>query len=339
MGIIFVLLFIVVAIVTLNLVLNLCKKLAPEGKAAKASSAKIVVSAVLLLYSISMILLFVWALNTSLKSQYDFRNNMIWLPNYSNESLYTEYFGPNKGLPIPFYANYLQVFDGFPLTLTLLNGTQKTFYVLDMYLNSILYSVGCAFMATFIPCIVSYIVARFNFKPLGIVYGIVIVCMIIPQVGTLPAQYRLADVLNLTNSFIGAWVMAGHFLGMYFLVFYASFKSVPKDYTEAAKIDGASNIMVMFRVIIPLVRNMFFTIFLLQFIAFWNNYQTPLLFLPDLPTISYGLFMFSQNVDTNKANDPTKIAGCMFVFIPIFIVYLIFHNRLMGNLSMGGLKE
>jgi len=335
MSILLILLFIVNAVFLFNLIVNICKIRKPDGKAQKISTSKIVISTILFVYSTVMILLFVWALMTSLKDTYDFRNNMIGFPRWS--PVYTD---PITGEETTtYFANYLRVIDGFPLEITVEGAGTKIVGVWQMYLNSILYATGCAFMATFIPCVVSYIVARFKFKPLGIIYGVVIVCMIVPTVGTLPAQYRLADILHLTNSFVGAWVMSGHFLGMYFLVFYASYKVVPKDFDEAAKIDGAGNLMIMFRVIMPLVKNMFFTIFLLQFIAFWNNYQTPLLFLPELPTISYGLFEFNNNVDTQLANDVTKIAGCMYVFIPIFIVYLIFHNRLMGNLSMGGLKE
>ena len=287
----------------------------------KFSLLKTIVCGVLVLYAAFIIIALVWALINSMKSYYDFRNNVIGLPALGWH-----------------FENYIIALTHFSVQTH--NGT-ATATMLHMYLYSILYAGGCALMQTFVSCLTSYVVARFNFRPLRIIYVTVIVCMVIPIVGSLPAQVRLAYSLGFINNFVGMWLMSGHFMGMYFLVFYAAFRSLPKDYTEAAKVDGASNFRIMFRIMFPLVKNIFLTIFLLQFIQYWNNYQTPLLFMPDMPVISVGLYYFDNcNIPIiNDAGEPMRITGCMLVFIPIFIVYLFFHDRLMGNLNMGGIKE
>ena len=77
--------------------------------------------------------------------------------------------------------------------------------------------------------------------------------MIIPIVGNLPATIKMLNSLNLYGKIYSAYIMKGNFVNMWFLVFYAAFKSVPNDYMEAAYIDGASEFMVMTRVILPIV--------------------------------------------------------------------------------------
>ena len=133
--------------------------------------------------------------------------------------------------------------------------------------------------------------------------------------------------------------MKSHFLGMYFLVYQGVFRGIHQSVTEAAKIDGAGNMRIFLRIILPLAKTTFFLVFLLQFIAFWNDYQTPLLYLPNHPTIAQGLYYFNFSTSNEFSTVPAKIAGAMFVLIPILIVFMIFKNKLMGNLTLGGDKE
>ena len=95
----------------------------------------------------------------------------------------------------------------------------------------------------------------------------------------------------------------------------------------------------MLKVMLPLAKTMFFTLWLLMFIQFWNDYQTPLLYFPEKPTLSYGLYRFT--VATNGAGKelPIRIAACFILMLPILIIFLFTSEKLIGNVSMGGLKE
>lgn len=89
-----------------------------------------------------------------------------------------------------------------------------------------------------------------------------------------------------------------------------------------------------------MVSNVIVTVALINFVAFWNDYQTPYVYIPNHPTLAYGLFMFSRLFTSRDLQEPTyKLAGSMMVFVPVFIVFLCFQKRLMGNISMGGIKE
>ncbi|MGN1077294.1 MAG: ABC transporter permease subunit, partial [Candidatus Gallimonas sp.] len=126
----------------------------------------------------------------------------------------------------------------------------------------------------------------------------------------------------------------------YFLVFYAQLRAFPKDYSEAAYIDGAGNFTVMMRIIFPLVRGTFFTVTLLLFINSWNDYTTPMLYMPNVPTLSYGLYYYTFVLKNSSTQSfPMRMAGCIVMMLPILAVFLVFHKRLIGNVSMGGIKE
>ena len=127
---------------------------------------------------------------------------------------------------------------------------------------------------------------------------------------------------------------------MYFLVFYSIFKAMPNGYTEAAKVDGAGNLRILLQIVMPLVRNTFFTVALIMFIDYWNDYQIPLVYMPTHPTVAYGLF-YLANTDQaggDLATVPMRMAGAIMMLIPTIILFLCFHKRLLGNLTMGGLK-
>ena len=211
-------------------------------------------------------------------------------------------------------------------------------YMEEMFFNSICYSVVCTIMHTFTPCIAAYAVAKYNFKFGKFMYGIVIVTMILPVIGNLPSQIQVAKFTGAYDNLLGVAIMKGHFLGTNFLIFYASFKSLPNDYKEAAEIDGASQLQILLKIVLPLVKTTIGAIALLSFITFWNDYTTPMIFLPNMPTIAYGLHYFTSSSLTEASSLPVKIAACTIVIIPILLVFIAFKNKLIGNMAVGGIK-
>ena len=133
-------------------------------------------------------------------------------------------------------------------------------------------------------------------------------------------------------------IMKGGFLGSNFLIFYATFKGISWEYAEAAFIDGASHVRVLFTIMIPLAMTSIAAIFLLGFIGNWNNWNVHVIYLPNYPMISYALYYFQNNTINAISNTPCKLAACMIVLAPILVLFLLFRKKLMGNLTIGGLK-
>lgn len=289
-----------------------------KGRKTNWSPLKIVLLAGLIVYTICIMVPFCWALITSFKAQAEFRTNII-------------------GLPQNWVWNYSFVFNEFDVPVYTENGVRNV-GMLELFTNTFLYAVGCAFFSSFVPMITAYMCARFDYFLSKVIYMIVIVTLILPTVGSLPSEISLFRALGLYDHIWGMWLAKAHFLGMYFLLFYNTFKAMPMAYTEAAKIDGANNMTILSKVILPLAKNTFFTIALIQFITFWNDYQAVLIYLPTHPTIAAGMQLMAFSTENGLSTIPMRMTGSVMMLMPILILFLCFHKRLIGNLNMGGIK-
>lgn len=284
----------------------------------KWSAFRVVMLSGLLIYAICLFLPLLWAVITAFKTQAEFRLNII-------------------GLPKKWTWNFSTIWEEFYIKVSTPEGSRNVF-VGELLLNSMLYSVGCSFFGTLVPCVTAYLCARYTYKFSKVVYSVVIVVMALPIVGNLPAEISMATSLGIFDQIWGLWLMKAHFLGMYFLVFYNLFRSLPTAYTEAAVIDGAGNWTIMLKVIMPLAKNTFFTVMLINFIMYWNDYQTPLIYLPSHPTIALGMYRMSYTAINELATIPMRMTAAVFMLIPTLALFACFHKRLLGNLTMGGIK-
>lgn len=292
-------------------------------KGGKAS--KNILFSILTLYVVSLLFPLCWALMTSLKSyeEYSILENVIGLPGFKSIG---DMLSNYKEAWIQGYAS------------AAVDGKMLYFGIPQQFMNSLLYSLGCMVTATMMPCLTAYVTARYNYKFSKVVYNIVLVAMILPIVGALPSEIQLTQKLGIFDTFWGLWIQKANFLGPYFLIFYAQFKMIPFAYTEVARIDGASEFATMTRVILPLAKNTIGTVGILNFVTFWNDYQVPMVFLPSHPVLAYGMYQFSQRVGQVVSSVPMKISYMVVVALPILILFLFMHKRLMGNISIGGLK-
>lgn len=316
---------IVVIVFLLSLLINLIrrKKSRNNGVVTKERVSKlfVFVGVMLFLYTLTLLIIMIWGLYTSFKSPINYRLDKIGLPNKWNFSNY------------PTVIEFFYVLDRSVIP-------NREVYMPEMILNSVLYAFGSALLQAAVQFIMAYLASRFDFKFGKIVYALVIIGMTVPIVGSEPSALLIANKLNLRDSIFGMWIMKSYFLGMYFLIFFETLKAFPKDYAEAAHIDGASNTRVMFQIIAPLSKNTYFTIVLLLFVQFWNDYTTPMLFMPNVPTLSYGLYNFVMSGAVDEiSNEPMRLAACMMLLMPVLILFIFLHDKLLSNVTIGGVKE
>lgn len=300
-----------------------------EKKSRKFNVFFAVLFVLLIVYSIGLLVPLLWALLISFKSTVAYQKAIdkeIWqnMINFSN--LTSENF-----------KNAFEVFQVKAIT------EEKRYNIIQMFGNSIVYVLGCSVCATIVPCVMSYLCARFKYRYLKIIYWIVLLAMAIPIVGSLPSEITMSRNLGMYDSVIGLYIMKANFLGIYFLLFYAQFKGISMEYTEAAWVDGASELQIMLRIIMPMAVSTMITVFLLNFIAFWNDYQTPMIYWPSKPVAAYGIYYI--NTATNcfskviKGNTmPLKFACIIICALPILAVYALFSKKLTTNVSIGGIK-
>ncbi len=292
-----------------------------KKKKMKMNVLEIVLGAILIVYSAALIGMFCWGLINSLKTGLAFDIDCVGFP--SGEEFT--------------FKNYIDAFKGISMKIKEGNVEYRVFFP-EMFLNSLLYALGCAFFSTLVPCLVAYVTAKYNVVFNKVVYGIVIFAMVTPIVGNLPSEMQMAKNLGLYDQFFGLWFMSATFLGTYYLVFYSTFKGLSWEYAEAAFIDGANHFQIMVQIMLPLVKNTFSVIFLLQFIARWNDYQTPWLYLPNSPTAAVGVQFFSSGGAIGLGGIPIRLAASMLLMLPVITLFFIFRKKLVGNLTMGGIK-
>lgn len=289
--------------------------------------------AILIAYVIVLLIPVLWTLMTSLKPLQEFRFG----------DLTAATLEPNTiGFPSKLsFENYIKAYNHFKIEVEIIyDGVAYpgTYGILQQFINSILYAVGCGFTTTFASLIMGYAVARFRYKFSNYIYMFVLITMALPIVGSLPSEIAVATQLGIFDTFPGIWIMRATFLNTYFLIFYAQFKMIPYDYTEAAKIDGANPFTTMFKIIVPLAKGTMAAVFVLNFIAYWNDYQIPMIYLESHPVAAYGMYYFDISQEKELSYLPVKMAGIWILAAPVVVFYAIFNKKLTVNLSVGGIK-
>lgn len=280
----------------------------------------IVLFTLLVLYTLSMVVLFFWVIMSTLKTNYDFMLNPFGLP----KKLY--------------FGNYAKAFEEFKVNITTAT-SKKTVYIEGMLLNTVLYIAISLICSTIAPLIVAYACAKFNFWFLKVIYFIALFVLIVPVVGAQASEMYMVKQLRLYDSFIGMGILKFSYVGMNFLLYYSTFKSLSGEYAEAAAIDGASNLTVMLKIMIPLVLPTIGILSLMQIISLWNEYLVPMTYLPSYPTISYGLYLFRFAGAQETSLITMQLTGCVVAMIPVVLLFLLFSNKFLSkNLSLGGLK-
>ena len=221
------------------------------------------------------------------------------------------------------FENYIRAFQELEV-----NGSNY----FQMLFNSLWYAT----LGIFVSTCTGYVVCKYNFRGRKFIYNLVLVVMMIPIMGSFTAQYRFYTQLNLLNSPLILITSAGGFGGT-FLYIYSFFKTVSWNYAEAAFIDGAGHFTVFFKIMIPMVSPMLLAFFVMGFVGAWNDVQGPLIWLEQLPTLSYGIYAYEQ-MAKYFANQPVYFAGVVLSIIPVVVLFICFQNSIMNNVSIGGLK-
>lgn len=308
-------------------------------KLKKINPLAVILFIILAIYSISIITVLVWGFSTSLKSHIDFGDmgNVLGFPD-SQYSASEMRFG-----------NYIDRFLNFNVVVndnsyySALFGEVKlasgfaSFY--GMLFNTLFYSILCPIVHVFTTLTAAYLCAKYKYKFCEFLYALLLAIMALPIVGSAPSMMSTLRTLGLFGSYAGMIVLNLNFTGLYFFVFYAFMQGISDTYIEAAEIDGASQFHIFLRIIVPLSSKMFFTVFLLQFITTWNDYSTSYLYFPNMPTLAYGVVRVAQGGKGKETYIPMKTTLSMILALPLLVLFVSCKNIILGNMTMGGLKE
>lgn len=205
--------------------------------------------------------------------------------------------------------------------------------------NSLVVSTLSVLGITLSSAIVAYGFSRIRWRGRDTTFLLVLATMMIPFTVIMAPQYLLFKHLGWIGSLRPLWVPA--WFGGAFSIFLLRqfFMGIPRELDEAARLDGCSHWGTFRHIIVPLARPALVVVALLQFIATWNDFAAPLVFLnhQDTFTAALGLHMYQTEHTTTPWN--LVMAASVMVIAPVLIVFLLAQKALIEGVATQGLKE
>jgi len=249
---------------------------------------------------------FLWMISSSLKPNYQiFEVPPRWIPNP------------------PRWENYSEALTILPFGR----------YVVNTALITLLTIIGHLLSCT----IIAYAFARLRAPGRDAIFVVMLATMMLPYPVTMVPLYVLFQRLGWINTIYPLVVPA--FLGSPFYIFLLRqfFKTIPRDYEDAAYMDGANLLQILFRIMLPLAAPALATVAIFSFQAAWNDFLAPLIYLqkPDLYTVTLGLQFFRSTYTTNWAY---LMAASLVTTLPVVVIFFLAQRYFVEGITLGGVK-
>jgi len=207
------------------------------------------------------------------------------------------------------------------------------------YLNSLRVAVPAVLMVVVASTLAAYGLVFGRLPGARYALAAILLGLIVPlQAIIVPLFHDLGDV-GLLNSLWGL-SLAQAAVGLPFGIFMmrSFFLGIPKDLIEAARLDGASDVTVLRRVVLPLATAPALTLATLQFMYSWNDFLLPLIILhdPSLRTVTLGLFYLQGG--TYTLNYAMISAGVLITAVPIMVVFFVLQRQFIAGVTAGAVK-
>jgi multiple sugar transport system permease protein len=205
------------------------------------------------------------------------------------------------------------------------------------YINTIVVSVTVTFSCILFALMCAYALSQLQFPGRRLIYTALLVGFMLPFSALAVPLFMMMNQLNLVNTFAGL-ILPQIALPLPVIVFKQFFDDVPRDFRDAALIDGAGNWRILFRIYLPLNWNITWAMSIVTFISTWNNFFWPLIITNSTPmlTIPVGMTQIQLAYGVSFA----KIcATAVLASIPTAAAYLLFQKRVtQGVMAVAGLK-
>ena len=190
------------------------------------------------------------------------------------------------------FDNYRRVFSEF-----VVNGDV---FFLEMLFNTMWQSCLYVVVNLMSSLCIAYIIAKFNFPGRNLLFGIMIFTQTIPIVGVGAAAFKFRYALGMYDNPFTLWFAWAVGFDYSAFVMYGTFQGVSNSYAESAEIDGANEMQIFMKIIIPQVFPLILALSVENFIARWNDYTTAQIDLPSYPTLSYGIYLFQLTLTAER---------------------------------------
>ena len=218
--------------------------------------------------------------------------------------------------------NYFRVFETVP--------------IIRWFFNSIAVTVSATVIILFTSSLVGFVFAKYEFRFKNVLFWFILATMMVPPQTTMIPSFLLISKLRLYDR-LASLVIPGMVGGFGIFLCRQFIEDIPNSLCEAARIDGAKDFYIYFRIIIPLIRPAIGALTIFTFLQYWNEYMLPLLYLNKIEsmTMSLAISFFS----TQRTTDIGAImAAAALVMLPVTIVFLVFQKQFIKGIAIAGLK-
>ncbi len=225
-------------------------------------------------------------------------------------------------------------FENYKMLFTTLEVNGTRFF--GMFWNSLWQTIGSSVLSMIGTVFASYAYSKYKFFGRRGIYFIVVMMLTLTLPGSGPAYYKLLADLGLRNSYAYLIVTVGGF-GSTFIIIAGFWRGVDNAYAEAAYIDGATEWQTFTRVMFPQAWPMVGVFLINAFVGGWLSADPSMLYLPEMPSLGYGLWVYQQR-SARSINYPVFFAALILVSIPSVITFLALHEKTIKVMNIGGLK-
>ncbi len=246
------------------------------------------------------------------------------LSSVKSYSAYNSEYIPKFFTLSPTLENYVDAFTTVPLA--------------GYLLNTLIFTVATTAIMLVVTILAAFAFARLEFRGKDMLFTLFLSLMMIPNELVIITNFVTITNLELRNTFMGL-ILPSVTSVFYIYLLRENFAQIPDQLYYAAKVDGTSDFKYLWKVMIPICKPTIVTVTILKVIECWNSYVWPRLITDDQSyfLVSNGIQEIREN-GFGRENIPAMMAAVVVISIPLIVLFLIFHKKIMEGVSRGGTK-
>lgn len=268
----------------------------------------IVIYVLLTLWALMVLFPFYWMLLSSVKSYSSYNAERV--PAFFTLS--------------PTLQNYIDAFTQVPLG--------------KYFTNTVIFTVATTGIMLVVITLAAFAFSRLEFKGKNLLFTGFLSLMMIPNELVIITNFQTITNMGMRNTFMGL-ILPSITSVFYIYLLKENFEQIPDELYKAAKVDGTSDLKYLLKVMVPICRPTIITVVILKVIECWNSYVWPRLITDDQAyfLVSNGIQEIREN-GFGRENIPAMMAAVVVISIPLIILFLLFHKKIMEGVSRGGTK-
>lgn len=226
----------------------------------------------------------------------------------------------------PTFGNYLQAFSNAEVPLA------------RYFLNTLVYTAATTLLMLGMTVLAAFAFARLNFKGKSAAFVLFLSLMMIPNELVIITNFVTIKSAHLDNTFPGLILPTAASV-FYVYLLKENFAQIPDELYYAAKVDNTTDLKYLRKVVIPICRPTLITITILKVIECWNSYAWPRLITDkqEYFLVSNGI-QYIRESGFGRENIPAMMAAVVSISVPLMVLFLIFHKKIMEGVARGGTK-